>query len=304
VVKLFDDVPFLGQVAGWVAGGADGDEQWLVVYSDGDTDEMETQELSDTVMAVLRSTHEPKSMAKMQKMLVLRVEEWLRKHDAEFRRALARDKRGRHNPSTGVAAAGSKRRRDTHELEEVVVAVEEAEEEEDDEDDEEYEEEDDNDDGEEAEVEEKAIEMEGVDEMDADDTVSLKEKAKENMSEEEPKKVLSRGVADAGHRVRSIFDVLGKAPAGAQGGSSPASATASAAATATTVTAMNEPPSTSSRNGGDLVEGKKGGGVIKRIEEENAEKVAKLNVLKNSLGNQLDEKCRSALMNMKVIHPV
>ena len=80
VVKVFDGVPYLGQVVGWRAARVDGEEElWMVVYCDSDTDEMEKDELRATVLAALHSNHKPKRMAKMQKMLVVRVEEWLRK---------------------------------------------------------------------------------------------------------------------------------------------------------------------------------------------------------------------------------
>lgn len=287
MVKLFDGVDYLGQVAGWVAGGEA--NKWLVVYCDGDTEEMSKQELSSTVLAALHSTHEPKSMAKMQKALVLRVEEWLRKHDAELKRALARDRSSRQGDiNTGVTgpAAGSKRRRDAQEPVEEEAEEEEMEEEET----EEAEEaEDEEEEEEEKRKQRKRRKRQLRWRMPTRWTRKIPKphgEAKKEMLEQESKETLSKGVADTGTRVCSIFEVLGKAPAaGAQGGSSTATTASSATARAsTTATAATVTPSSSaSRSGGGRIEGKKGGDVIKRIEEENAEKVAKVEIRKSHL---------------------
>jgi hypothetical protein len=49
LVKLFDGVSYLGQVVGWTQPSAS-THRWLVVYNDGDKEEMEQEELASAVL--------------------------------------------------------------------------------------------------------------------------------------------------------------------------------------------------------------------------------------------------------------
>ena len=270
------------------------------------------------LMAALTSECEPKCIARMQKALARRIEEWTEKRDADLRRALARDRRFRTKisdvplPADGKSSHGMgcpsprynsceghgeipeekgnlfdaetmhdsessmKNRSDELRSEEARNVT----------------------------AKNALHDISGIsadnnsqepvkesETKDSDTTTNDVEGNKDSLDEFGRHETTE--VADARHaQKRSINDVLkgeggpragsGSKRPGAESGGSNSKSSLSSACSATSRKENSKPKD-----------------VIQRVEEEHAEKVAKLNALKAKLGEQLDGKSRAALLNMK-----